>query len=161
MCDCVFPDERVILSQKIHPYIKYYSRWYSMLDRCYNVERKDFDNYGARGIKVCIQWMVDFQQYVRDIGKKPDGCTLDRIDNDKGYCPHNIKWSSLCEQNANRRALKKKSDLPVGVYKTKNGFISQIRIQRKIHYLGSGKDAEALSNLFKQVYFENYGKMPS
>jgi len=161
MCNCVFPEVRVSLSQKISPHLKSYYRWYSMLDRCYNPDRKDFKNYGARGIRVCEQWIKDFQQYVSDVGVQQKGLTLDRIKNDEGYCPHNVKWSTRTEQGLNRRSPKKKSNLPFGVYAIKSGFVSYLKVNGAAEYVGFSKDAKKLSKKFNERYLEVHGRLPN
>jgi hypothetical protein len=71
-----------------------------MFARCYNPDNKDYPNYGGRGIEVCNRWNT-FENFLSDMGEKPDRLTLDRIDNDKGYEPSNCKWSTRQEQVRN------------------------------------------------------------
>ena len=79
-----------------------YTIWRSMIDRCENPNVKAYPNYGGRGIKVCDDWH-DFKTFYREMGDRPEGMTLDRIDNDKGYYKWNCKWSTRREQIINRR----------------------------------------------------------
>jgi hypothetical protein len=85
-----------------------YHRWQAMKQRCYNPNAKWFSNYGARGIDVCDDWRPDFQAYFADVGDPPDGLTLDRVDNSRGYSPDNIRWATRAVQTANRRRPKKR-----------------------------------------------------
>ena len=84
-----------------------YTRWNRMKDRCYNKNCKAFERYGGRGIVMCKEWKNSsrtFLEYLDEhLGPCPEGCSLDRVDNDKGYIPGNLRWASAKEQAANRR----------------------------------------------------------
>lgn len=84
-----------------------YKCWLNLRDRCYNPKCKAFKNYGGRGIKVCERWFHNFVDFLADIlaeiGERPPGMSLDRIDNDKGYEPGNVRWATRTVQNRNRR----------------------------------------------------------
>ena len=77
--------------------------WYSMKHRCSKPNSPRFHYYGGRGIQVCQRWQDSFEDFVEDMGPKPKGYSIDRIDNDKGYSPENCKWSSSAEQQRNKR----------------------------------------------------------
>lgn len=79
--------------------------WHMMLTRCYDPRHNGFKYYGARGITVCDQWRADFWTFVRDVGERPEGHTLDRIDPDGNYEPGNVRWATADEQRANRRPI--------------------------------------------------------
>jgi hypothetical protein len=79
-----------------------YRVWTTMRHRCSNPKRAEYKNYGGRGIKVCKQWN-DFTTFLSDVGERPPGFTLDRIDNDGDYEPSNIRWVGRTVQNYNRR----------------------------------------------------------
>ena len=82
-----------------------YISWCNMKARCQNPNRSDYERYGGRDIKVCERWQ-DFANFLADMGEKPEGLTLDRIDNDGNYEPGNCRWATPKEQIQNRREIK-------------------------------------------------------
>ena len=81
------------------------SSYIHMIQRCYNPKDTSFRHYGGRGIKVCKRWKgpLGLVNFAADMGLRPKGLTLDRIDNDGNYEPTNCKWSTKSEQQYNRR----------------------------------------------------------
>jgi hypothetical protein len=79
-----------------------YWSWSGMLSRCRDPRNASFKSYGARGITVCERWR-DFENFLADMGPRPDGKTLDRISNAGNYEPGNCRWATNAEQNANRQ----------------------------------------------------------
>jgi len=77
--------------------------WYDMLRRCYNTKSQRYYTHGSRGIYVCNDWKESFVNFYNDLGPKPDGKTLDRVDNNSNYTKDNCKWSTPKEQALNRR----------------------------------------------------------
>lgn len=82
---------------------KTFKSWESMKQRCTNEKSPDYHRYGARGISICERWVNSFENFLSDMGERPEGLTLDRIDVNGNYEPTNCKWSTLSEQNKNQR----------------------------------------------------------
>lgn len=85
-----------------HSHSPTYSSWSSMMGRCTNPNAPDFGRYGGRGISVCEQWH-SFAGFLSDMGERPKGCTLDRIDCNGNYEPSNCRWATQSIQSRNRR----------------------------------------------------------
>jgi len=77
--------------------------WQAMLQRCYDPNNIAYERYGGRGITVCERWRQSLVNFITDVGERPLGHTLDRIDNQGLYEPGNVKWSTPKEQANNRR----------------------------------------------------------
>ena len=92
-----------------------YNTWYGMIRRCYREQCPMYPIYGARGIKVCDQWLdteTGFDRFLSDMGPRPEHFSLDRIDPDGDYCPENTRWADSVTQMRNKRYTKiKKEDL--------------------------------------------------
>ena len=72
-----------------------------MILRCHHPDHGSYRIYGARGIKVCQRWRDDFQNFLADMGERPEGKTLDRIDPNGNYEPSNCRWATIKQQRAN------------------------------------------------------------
>jgi hypothetical protein len=84
-----------------------YHAWSGMLDRCYNKNGKSYPGWGGRGIKVCKRWRGEkgFINFLADVGLRPEGKTLDRINVNGDYRPSNVRWASVNVQAKNRRRM--------------------------------------------------------
>lgn len=86
-----------------------YHSWASMVKRCTNPNATRWGHYGGRGITVCARWRT-FANFLVDMGEKPPGLSIDRIDNGRGYEPGNCRWATHREQCRNKRNSKLTAD---------------------------------------------------
>jgi hypothetical protein len=78
--------------------------WASMKARCLNPSALNFKHYGGRGITVCDEWVDDYEAFLAHVGRRPSSQhSLDRVDNERGYEPGNVRWATKTEQARNRR----------------------------------------------------------
>jgi hypothetical protein len=76
-----------------------YSIWRGMVRRCHDPKAKDYDRYGGRGIRV----RISFEEFYAEVGARPPGMSIERIENDMDYAAGNLRWATAKEQATNRR----------------------------------------------------------
>lgn len=89
----------------VRPMTPEYTAWLHMRQRCNNPRVKDYKYYGGRGIKVCARWN-SYEVFLADMGRKPKGRSLDRINNEGNYEPGNCRWATKLQQVANTRVAR-------------------------------------------------------
>lgn len=84
-----------------------YNSWRAMVQRCTNERHPFFADYGGRGIRVCERWRGQggFERFLADVGERPAGLTLDRVDCEGDYEPGNVRWATKYQQRWNRRDM--------------------------------------------------------
>lgn len=104
-----------------------YRIWKAMMCRCYQKRNRAYPRYGGRGIDVCDRWH-DFTNFYSDMGERPSGTSIDRIDNNKGYSPDNCRWATNIEQARNTRRNVSVS------YGGKEAYLSELAERAGISY---------------------------
>ena len=126
--------------------------------RTLNSKHKDYVNYGGRGITICEEWLdvQNFYDWAMSNGYS-DELSIDRIDNDGGYCPENCRWTTQTIQTRNRRVYKNNTSGYKGVcYHKKSGkYIAKICINKNFKYLGSFPTAVEGAIAYNNYIIEN------
>lgn len=123
-----------------------FTAWARMKQRCYDRACPKYYRYGARGVIVCERWLNSFENFLSDMGEKPSGRSLDRIDNDGNYEPGNCRWATASQQVRNR-----------SISKLDATSVAEIKSR-----IGAGERQSAIARAFgvtqTQVYYIAHGK---
>lgn len=87
-----------------------YKSWTAMKERCLSPNHHNYPRYGGSGITVCDRWLESFENFHADMGDRPAGMTLDRIDGDGPYSPDNCRWAGAAQQSRNRKSTRLNSE---------------------------------------------------
>lgn len=126
--------------------------------RCLNENDKDYPNYGGKGIKICDRWLgVDgFFNFVDDMGEKPEGCTIDRINPNDDYKPSNCRWADINTQAINKNICKHKG---VGLHKITGKYRARITVKGKSYSDGLFDKIEDAIKARKELELKHLGKL--
>lgn len=130
----------------------------NMVNRCVVPTNNRYEHYGGRGIEVCTRWLQSFDNFIEDMGYRPVGLTLDRIDTNGNYEPSNCRWADYTTQNRNHRVLSSSKSGVTGVtFETKrNKWVVGIGYNsnyKKIGYFESLSDAIKARRLAEERYW--------
>lgn len=107
-----------------------YPTYRAMLYRCYDEKNDNFKWYGARGIKVCLRWRLNFFDFAADVGEKPEGKSIDRIERHKGYEPGNVRWATKQQQAFTNSRTRQVNDTSARQVALANGLDPRVLTNR-------------------------------
>lgn len=134
-----------------------YRIWCLMRQRCRDPNRKNWADYGGRGIRVCDRWENSFENFLADVGPRPSRAhQIDRYPNKDGdYEPGNCRWATRTEQQRNKRPQKRAESLPTGVYRQRSGRLyAAIGVNGRLIALGTFDNVEEAETVFLKAKFQ-------
>lgn len=136
-----------------------YTSWLNMKQRCSNPNNPNYKYYGGRGIFVCDRWLNSFENFLADMGDRPNNCDIDRRNNNEGYSPENCRWVSKTENNFNQRKRKDNKSGKTGVIWNKfhNKWEAHIRKNKKYYCLGKFKNLNDAIKARKKAELKLFG----
>jgi hypothetical protein len=109
-----------------------------MKTRCYNTKDPNYKFYGAKGVRVCESWLHDFSKFLEDMGPRPQGYTLDRIEVTGNYSPENCRWASQTAQQLNKRPRSNRSGFTgVRMNRHNTGWVAVLGVKKERFHLGT------------------------
>ena len=139
---------------------KTYKTWERMKYRCNdiknikNVNNDNYKYYYKRGIKVCKRWHI-FSNFLEDMGEQPEGLTIDRKDNDKGYSKENCRWATITQQSLNKRPYGKSKYRGVYLKKETQKYGCQVNVKGKKIYLSYFKTELEAAKAYNDYVIKN------
>lgn len=133
-----------------------HNTWRTMIERCTRPYHKSYEKY--KTVSICSRWMESFENFYEDMGERPEGTTLDRLDNNMGYSKENCRWATGTQQQQNKKPnyINKNKGL-AGVATSGNKFAARIRYNGKREYLGSFETPEEANAAYNKRGFEIFG----
>ena len=132
--------------------------WTKMKERCLASYYKEKEYYQDKGVEICQEWIDSFEAFFADMGERPEGTTLDRIDGTKGYCKENCRWADLTTQAYNRAMNSNNTSGRTGVYQLTNGnWKAQIGYYKQNIILAYDVDYETACKAREEGELKYYG----